>query len=203
MLDAAGPDYLSYEQVMRQYGEAVGKRPRIVRVPVLTPTLSAYWLGLVTAVPANIARALIGGLKHDLPADDAELRRLVPLKLLSFREAVAAALQAEQAHAVAARWTEGLLMFRGFRLDNAFYAKRAGGHAVGPASPARGVADRDHDRRRQRLLLHGLAVVDPRRDGLAGRRPRPDPRPTPPDASCASATASTTGRCSRSNRGAG
>jgi len=136
VLDAAGPDYISYEDVMRQYGEAVGKRPRIVRVPVLTPTLSAYWLGLVTAVPANIARALIGGLKHDLPADDAELRRLVPLKLLSFRESVAAALQAEQAHTVAARWTEGLLMFRGFRLDNAFYAKRAGAQAVGPASPA-------------------------------------------------------------------
>lgn len=136
VLDAAGPDYLSYEQVMRQYGEAVGKRPRILRVPVLTPTLSAYWLGLVTAVPANIARALIGGLKHDLPADDAELRRLVPLQLLSFRESVAAALRAEQTHTVAARWTEGLMMFRGFRLDNAYYAKRAGGHAVGPATPA-------------------------------------------------------------------
>jgi uncharacterized protein YbjT (DUF2867 family) len=136
VLDAAGPDYLSYEQVMRQYGEIVGKRPRIVRVPVLTPTLSAYWLGLVTAVPANIARALIGGLKHDLPADDAALRRLVPLKLLSFRASVAAALQAEQTHTLAARWTEGLMMFRGFRLDNAYYAKRAGGHAVGPASAA-------------------------------------------------------------------
>jgi uncharacterized protein YbjT (DUF2867 family) len=42
VLDAAGTDYLSYEQLMRQYGEAVGKHPRIVRVPVLTPTLSAY-----------------------------------------------------------------------------------------------------------------------------------------------------------------
>ncbi len=136
VFDAAGPDYISYEEVMRRYGEAVGKRPRIIPVPVLTPTLSAYWLGLVTAVPASIASALIGGLKHDLPADDAELRRLVPQKLLSFRESVAAALQAEQAHAVAARWSEGLLMFRGFRLDNAFYAKRASGSAVGPASAA-------------------------------------------------------------------
>jgi hypothetical protein len=104
-------------------------------VPVLSPALSGHWLGLVTAVPANIARALIGGLKHDLPADDAELRRLVPQRLLSFREAVAAALQAEDAHTVAARWSEGLLMFRGFRLDNAFYAKRAGGSAVGGATP--------------------------------------------------------------------
>lgn len=136
VLDAAGPDYLSYEDVMRQYGEAVGKRPVILRVPLLSPTFSSYWLGLVTAVPANIARALIGGLKHDLPADDAPLRRLVPQRLLSFRESLQAALEAERTHQVAARWTEGLLMFRGFRLDNAFYAKRAAGSAVSTAPPA-------------------------------------------------------------------
>jgi uncharacterized protein YbjT (DUF2867 family) len=135
ILDAAGPEVVTYETLMRRYGEAVGKRPRIVPVPLLTPTLSAYWLGLVTAVPANIARALIGGLRHDVLADDAELRRLVPQRLLPVREAIEAALQAERAHTVAARWTEGLLMFRGFRLDNAFYAKRAGGEATGPARP--------------------------------------------------------------------
>ena len=136
VLDAAGPDYLSYEEVMRQYGEVVGKRPRILRVPVLTPELSARWLGLITSVPTNIARALIGGLKHDLPADDAELRRLVPQQLMSFRESVVAALQAERSQTVTARWSEGHLMFRGFQLDNSFYAKRASGSAVGPASPS-------------------------------------------------------------------
>lgn len=136
VLDAAGPDYISYEQVMRQYGDAVGRRPRIVRVPLLTPTLSAHWLGLVTAVPANIARALIGGLKHDLPANDAALRRMVPQPLLTFRQSIQAALDAERMHTVAARWTEGLMMFRDFRIDNAFYAKRAGGSAVAQASPA-------------------------------------------------------------------
>ena len=135
VFDAAGPDYLTYEDVMRQWGVAVGRRPLIVPVPVLTPALSADWLGLVTAVPAPIARVLIGGLKHDLPANDSELRRLVPQRLLSFRESVAAALHAEQLHAVAARWSEGLLMFRGSCIDNAFYAKRASGSAVGGASP--------------------------------------------------------------------
>ena len=136
VLDAAGPDTLSYEDVMREYGAVVGKRPVILRVPLLSPTFSSYWLGLVTAVPASIARALIGGLKHDLPADDAALRRMVPQRLLSFRESLLAALEAERTHQVAARWTEGLLMFRGFRIDNAFYAKRASGSAVARATPA-------------------------------------------------------------------
>jgi uncharacterized protein YbjT (DUF2867 family) len=134
--DAAGPEYLSYEQLMRQFGEIAGKRPRILPVPVLSPGLSSYWLGLITAVPANIARALIQGLKHDIPADDAALRRLVPQRLLTFKEAVVAALEAERRHAVAARWTEGAFMFRRFRQDYAFYAKRASGSAATTASAA-------------------------------------------------------------------
>jgi uncharacterized protein YbjT (DUF2867 family) len=134
--DAGGPEYLSYEQMMLAFGAAVGRRPRIVRVPVLSPRLSSYWLGLVTAVPASIARALVGGLKHDIPADDAELRRLVPQRLLTFREAVDAALQAERDQEVTARWTEGAFPFRAFRHDYAFYAKKASGSATTTASPA-------------------------------------------------------------------
>jgi len=136
VLDAGGADYVTYEEVMREYGAVVGRRPRILRVPLLSPTFSSYWLGLVTAVPGSVARALIGGLKHDLPADDAALRRMVPQKLLGLRESLLAALAAERAHQVAARWTEGLLMFRGFSIDNAFYAKRASGTAVSRAGPA-------------------------------------------------------------------
>ncbi len=134
--DAAGPEVLSYEQLMRQFGEIVGKRPWIVPVPVLSPGLSSYWLGLITSVPANIARALIQGLSHDIPADDAALRGLVSQRLLSFRESVAAALEAERSHAVTARWTEGAFAFRRFRHDYSFYAKRASGSADSAAAPA-------------------------------------------------------------------
>jgi uncharacterized protein YbjT (DUF2867 family)/uncharacterized protein YndB with AHSA1/START domain len=135
VLDAGGPEYMSYEAMMREFGAVVGRRPRIVRVPLLSPRLSSYWLGLVTTVPARIARALIGGMRYDIPAFDAELRALVPQRLLTFREAVEAALAAERARAVTARWTEGALMFRGYRHDHAFYAKKATGSAVAKAPP--------------------------------------------------------------------
>jgi uncharacterized protein YbjT (DUF2867 family) len=135
--DTGGPEILSYEDMMRCLADVAGKRrPLIVPVPVLSPRLSSYWLGLVTAVPASVARALIGGLKHDFAADDAELRRLVPQRLLTFRESVEAAFAAERAHAVAARWTEGSFSMRGFRHDHAYYAKRAAGSALAHAPPA-------------------------------------------------------------------
>jgi len=133
--DTGGPDYLSYEEMMRRFASVVGRSPRILPVPVLSPRLSSYWLGLVTAVPASIARALIGGLRHDIPANDAAIRALIPQELMGYTEAVLAALAAEQANAVAARWTEGTLMYRAYRPDYAFYAKKASGSAVARASP--------------------------------------------------------------------
>jgi uncharacterized protein YbjT (DUF2867 family) len=135
VLDVAGPDYITYEDLMRAYGAAVGKRVRVMRVPLLTPTLSAYWLGLVTAVPTAVAQALVGGLKHDLPADDAAIRHLLPIRRQTVRESIDAALAAERSQRVVARWSEGLLQFRGSP-DHAFYAKRAGARADGRASAA-------------------------------------------------------------------
>lgn len=133
--DVAGPEMLSYEDLMRQFGEMVGRRPRILPVPVLSPGLSSYWLSLVTAVPSPVARALIGGLAHDIPADPEPLRRLLPQPLLTYRESVRAALDAESANAVPSRWIEGALMFRGYRQDHAYYAKKAAGSATTTASP--------------------------------------------------------------------
>ena len=134
--DAAGPETLSYERMMRVLAEAAGRRPpRIVPVPVLTPRLSAYWLWLVSSVPINVARALIGGLKHDFTADDAELRRLVPQTLLGFRQSVDAAFAAERDSTHHTRWIEGAFSVRNQRLDYAYYAKRASGHATTRASP--------------------------------------------------------------------
>ena len=133
--DAAGPEMLSYADLMLQYGEVVGKRPKIIPVPVLTPKLSSYWLALVTAVPSSIGSALIGGLKHDIPADTRALEALVPQGLLDFKASVKLALDAEKRHTVAARWTEGALAIRG-RQDHAYYAKKASGSAIAKCAPA-------------------------------------------------------------------
>jgi hypothetical protein len=138
VFDAAGPETLTYAAMMRILAEEGGRRPPLViPVPVLTPKLSSYWLRLITAVPTNIARALIEGLKHDFTADDAELRRLVPQHLLGFREAVAAVFAAERAsEPVVARWIEGAFAVRQQRIDYAYYAKRAGGSAETEAPPS-------------------------------------------------------------------
>ncbi len=131
--DVGGPEVLSYAQLMREFGELVGRRPLILPVPVLTPELSSYWLNFVTAVPTNVARALIAGLEEDVLADDAAIRALIPLELKTYREAAAAALAAERERTASVRWTEGSMLYRRNRPDFAFYAKRMRAEAVSPA----------------------------------------------------------------------
>ncbi len=124
--DAAGPDELSYLEIMRSYGALVGKRPFVIAVPVLTPRLSSYWLRLVTSVPTNVARALIDGLSQDVVATDDRIRSLIPQRLMTFEEAARAALNADRSHAVPARWVEGSIACRSFRPEYGFYAKQEG-----------------------------------------------------------------------------
>ena len=134
--DVAGPDVVTYADVMRRYGQQIGKRPIIIPVPVLTPRLSSYWLRLVTAVPTNIARALIDGLSQDVIAGDDRLATLIPQRLLNFDEAAAVALDAERQHAVPARWLESSAALDNFRPDYSFYSKQADGSALTPAEAA-------------------------------------------------------------------
>ena len=124
--DAVGPETLSYGELMRQFGEVAGRPVRIIPLPVLTPRLSSYWLDLVTAVPARVARPLIDGLKHDLISDQpSTLHELVAAPRLTYREAARRALEAEAADALPIRWTEGAFQYRRQRHDVSWYDKSA------------------------------------------------------------------------------
>ena len=66
-----GPDVMSYGDMLGVVAGALGKRPPLmVPVPLLTPTLSSLWIGLVTPVDAGVARPLIEGLSTETVVTD-------------------------------------------------------------------------------------------------------------------------------------
>ncbi len=93
--DIGGPDIITYKEMMERFAAAVGKKIWIIPVPVLTPRLSSYWVGLVTPVKPAIAIALIEGLKNEVICRDNRIRELIPMRLTPFDEAIQTAL-AEQ-----------------------------------------------------------------------------------------------------------
>jgi len=124
ILEVAGPEQLSYRQLMMQYADIVKRNIRIIPVPVMTPKLSSYWLRLVTTVPINLARSLVDGLSHTLIADDRKIREAIPQTLLTYRQAVEQALKDDLNFEVYSRWIEGAIQFRDFHSDYSFYAKQ-------------------------------------------------------------------------------
>jgi uncharacterized protein YbjT (DUF2867 family) len=66
-----GPDVLSYGEMLDRMAVAMGKRPRRkLPVPLITPSLSSLWLGLVTPVDTNVARPLVEGLTTETVVTD-------------------------------------------------------------------------------------------------------------------------------------
>jgi len=107
--DIGGPDVLTYAEMMRHYADVAGLRPRaLIPVPLLTPRLSSLWVGLVTPVPAGIARPLVESLRNEVVCAGRDIARYVadpPGGLLPVDRAIALALRHTQTGDVSTRWS--------------------------------------------------------------------------------------------------
>lgn len=111
--DVGGPDVLTYRDMMLRYA-AVARLPRrvVVGVPMLSPGLSSHWVGLVTPVPASIARPLTESLRHEVVCHEHDIKEWVaypPGSPIGFDEAVRLALRRVQEAQVATRWSSAAL----------------------------------------------------------------------------------------------
>ena len=105
--DIGGPDVLTYRELLDIYAEEANLRKRlIIPVPVLTPTLSAYWIHLISPVPASIALPLTEGLTSAAVCSEKRIQAIIPQDLLSCREAIRVALQRIKQEQVDSCWAD-------------------------------------------------------------------------------------------------
>ena len=77
--DIGGPDVLTYFDMMQRYAAVAGlPKRRVLPVPVLSPSLSSHWVGLITPVPASLARPLVESLRNTVVAADHDIAEHVP-----------------------------------------------------------------------------------------------------------------------------
>jgi len=94
--DVGGPDVLTYQEILTTTARLlVGRTPLIIPVPVLSPGLSARWLGLVTDVPVSVAKPLVDGLQNRVVVTDDSIKQYVQPDLTGFEESVRRALSGE------------------------------------------------------------------------------------------------------------
>ncbi len=108
MYEIGGADQVSYADMMRTYGRQRGLEPLIIPVPVLTPWLSALWLGLVTPLYARIGRAIIESIVHVTVVRDNAALTTFSVRPMGIDEAIRRALAHEETHFAATRWSDAL-----------------------------------------------------------------------------------------------
>jgi uncharacterized protein YbjT (DUF2867 family) len=107
--DIGGPDVLTYLEMMQRYAAVAAlPRRRVLPVPVLSPSLSSHWVGLVTPVPTGLARPLVESLRNTVVAAERDIAEYVadpPDGLTSYDRAVELALTRIRSLDVPTRWS--------------------------------------------------------------------------------------------------
>jgi len=94
--DIGGPEILTYREMMERFAGISGKKLYIMPVPLLSPTLSSYWVALITPVKPSVSMPLIEGLANEVICRENRIRNIIPCRLTTYEEAVRAALLEEK-----------------------------------------------------------------------------------------------------------
>lgn len=94
--DLPGPEVMNGQQILERIAALRGRRFLALKVPFLSPQLSALWLRLITRTDFALARELVLGLQEDLLPKDERFWSLIDhTQLMSFDAAARYALASE------------------------------------------------------------------------------------------------------------
>jgi uncharacterized protein YbjT (DUF2867 family) len=107
VVEIGGADRASYRDMLLEYAHQRGLRRAIIPVKVLTPTLSSWWLRLITPLHARAGRRLIESVREDTIVRDPRARELFPdVKPRGMRAAFQRALANEDREFAETHWSD-------------------------------------------------------------------------------------------------
>jgi len=117
--EIGGPDVVSYAELMALYAKEAGlNKRRLIPVPVLTPRLSSHWVGIVTPVPAQLARPLVESLVNEVIVHDEKTIKTFGAPKRSLQEAIHLALGRSQSNNVPTTFSDAdQQVFRPYATD--------------------------------------------------------------------------------------
>ncbi|MDB4270817.1 SDR family oxidoreductase [bacterium] len=110
--DIAGPDVLTYKQMLKRYARIRGFKNWIITVPVMTPKLSSYWLYFVTSTSYKLALNLVDSMKIEVVARDNKLEQLLGIKTHTYEEAIDMAFKKIEQNLVVSSWKDSMISGR-------------------------------------------------------------------------------------------
>ena len=106
--DIAGPEVLTYKEMLLQFAKVRGLNRYIFTVPVMTPRLSSYWLYFVTATSYKLAVNLVDSMKIEVIGKPNDLAENLNIELIRYQDAVKMAFQRIEQNNVVSSWKDAL-----------------------------------------------------------------------------------------------
>lgn len=75
--DVAGPDVVTYSELIARTGRALGHERKLLPVPFFSPNLSILWVSLVTGAPRQLVAPLVQSLRHRMVTDQNHVQELL------------------------------------------------------------------------------------------------------------------------------
>lgn len=104
--DIAGPDILTYKEMLLQFAQVRGLKRRIWTIPVMTPRLSSYWLYFVTSTSYRLAVHLVNSMKVEVVARPNDLAAQLGIATIPYRRAVELAFETIERNGVVSSWKD-------------------------------------------------------------------------------------------------
>jgi uncharacterized protein YbjT (DUF2867 family) len=84
--DIGGPEIISFKQVLLRYAAFRNLKRWILEVPLFTPTLSSYWLVLITSVHVKLCSYLIESMRYQSICRSNQINEVIPHLCVSLEE---------------------------------------------------------------------------------------------------------------------
>ncbi|MES3018119.1 MAG: SDR family oxidoreductase [Bacteroidota bacterium] len=104
--DIAGPDILSYKDMLLRFAAIRKLKRKIVIVPLMTPKLSSYWLYFVTSTSYALAKNLVNSMKVEVIGKANNLAELLGIKLINYDDSLRLAFDKIEQNQVLSSWKD-------------------------------------------------------------------------------------------------
>jgi len=104
--DIAGPDILTYKEMLLQFAKIRKLNRSIFVVPVMTPRLSSHWLYFVTSTSFKLAQSLVDSMTVEVVARDEKINEILGVQPISYHEAIKRAFQKIKNNDIVSSWKD-------------------------------------------------------------------------------------------------
>lgn len=110
--DIAGPDIVSYKEMLLIFADERNLKRTIISVPVLSPKISSYWLYFITSTSYALAKNLVESMKINVVAEENDLANKLNIRHLTYRESLKLSFDKIEQNDVLSTWYDSFGNYR-------------------------------------------------------------------------------------------